>query len=196
MESAFLRRGLVLAVLAALPGCVSLGGKVPDQLISLTALQTAPAGAIGEGQRSDALLVLDPETDRRLDVLRVPVQIDDSTIAYLKDATWVERPSRQFRHLIAETIRAKSGRLVLESSDAGVAAKHTLTGRLDQLGYDARSQSVVVRFDALRTGADGTISSRRFEALVPGIAPNAASVAPALNQAANDVAAQVADWVG
>jgi cholesterol transport system auxiliary component len=53
-----------------------------------------------------------------------------------------------------------------------------------------------VRYDALREDADGTIRAQRFEAVVPGVSPKVQSVAPALNKAANDVAAQVADWLG
>jgi cholesterol transport system auxiliary component len=188
--------GTALAGLLLLGGCVSLGGKVPEQLISLTARSSAPAGATSSGMRHDALVVLDPESDRRIDVMRVPVQIDAANVAYLKDAQWVERPSRQFRRLLAETIRAKGGRLVLEGSDTLAAGKTTLSGRLLDLGYDARSQSVVVRFDAMREDAGGTVQTRRFEATVPGVSPKADAVAPALNKAANDVAQQVADWVG
>jgi cholesterol transport system auxiliary component len=144
----------------------------------------------------DALVVLDPDTDRRIDVLRVPVQVDDATVAYVKDASWVERPARQFRRLLAETIRAKGGRLVVEGDDAEVAGKTTLRGRLLDMGYDARSQAIVVRFDALREDAGGAVLTKRFEATVPGIAADAKTVGPALNRAANEVAAQVADWVG
>jgi cholesterol transport system auxiliary component len=190
------RMAAPLAAVLLLGGCISFGGEAPDQLIALTPAITAPAGTTASGQLSDALVVLDPDTDRRIDVRRVPVQIDDSTLAYLKDATWVERPARQFRGLLAETIRAKSGRLVVEGEDAEVAGKAMLSGRLLDMGYDARSQSVVVRYDALLESADGTVKTRRFEAIVPGVSANARSVAPALNRAANEIAAQVADWVG
>lgn len=185
-----------LAVLLLLGGCVSLDGKVPSQLISLTPASQAPVGASMTGTVGEALVVLDPDTDRRLDVQRVPVQIDDSRIAYLKDAAWVERPARQFRRLLAETIRAKGERLVVEGSDAEVAGKTVLSGRLLEMGYDARTQSVVVRYDALREDGTGRVESRRFEAVIPGVQAKALAVAPALNKAANDVATQVADWVG
>lgn len=185
-----------LAALSLLGGCVSFGGKVPEQLISLTPASSAPAGATASGKLGEALVVRDPEVDRRLDVQRVAVQIDASRVAYLKDATWVERPGRQFRRLLAETLRAKGGRLVLEGSETDAIGKAVLSGRLLDMGYDARSQSVVVRFDALRDDGKGEVQTRRFEAVVPGVAAKASAVAPALNQAANDVAAQVADWVG
>lgn len=185
-----------LAALALLGGCLSFGGKEPKQLIALTPAATAPAGATAAGRMTEALVVLDPDTDRRIDVLRVPVIVDDATVAYLKDATWVERPARQFRRLLAETIRAKGGRLVVEGDDAEIAGKTKLGGRLLDMGYDARSQSVVVRYDALYEGTDGAVRTKRFEATVPGIAADAKVVGPALNRAANDVATQVADWAG
>jgi cholesterol transport system auxiliary component len=194
------RRSALLAAplpaLLLLAGCLSFGGKPPKQLIRLTPEATAPAGDMGSTNLRDALVVLDPEAERRLDVQRVPVQVDDSTIAYLKDATWVERPARQFRRLLAETIRARGKRIVVESGDTSEGGRSTLAGRLLDMGYDARSQSVVVRFDALREEPGGQVVSRRFEATVPGVSPKVESVAPALNKAANEVAAQVADWVG
>lgn len=192
----FGKRAGVLAGILLLGGCVSLGGKPPKQLIGLTPATTAPAGELPGTTMGDAIVVLDPEAERRLDVQRVPVQVDDATIAYLKDATWVERPARQFRRLLAETIRAKGKRLVVEAGDASELGKTTLGGRLLDMGYDARSQSVVVRFDAMRTEVGGAVMSRRFEATVSGVSPKTESVAPALNKAANEVAAQVADWVG
>jgi len=185
-----------LAALALLGGCISLGPKAPDQLIALMPAAAPPAGAVAAGKMTEALIVLDPDTDRRIDVLRVPVQVDDSTIAYLKGATWVERPARQFRRLLAEAIRARSGRLVVEGEDATIAGKEMLSGRLLDMGYDARSQSVVVRYDALRETGDGTVQSRRFEETVAGVPAKPNEVGAALNRAANAVAAQVAEWVG
>jgi cholesterol transport system auxiliary component len=193
-----LLKGAPLAVLAlGLAGCVSFGGgKVPAQLFGLTAARTAPAGASASGSFADAIVVLDPETDRRLSVQRVPVQVDDATVAYLQDALWVERPARLMRSLLAETIRAKGGRLVLEGMATEPGGKTRLSGRLLDMGYDARSRSVIVRLDALREETGGTVTSRRFESVVPVNTPDAKSVGPALNQAANDVAGQVADWIG
>jgi cholesterol transport system auxiliary component len=184
-----------LTALTLLGGCISVGGKAPALLVALSAEKAAPAGAMPGGSISDALVVLDPETDRKLDMLRIPVQVDDAKIAYLKDAAWVERPARQFRHLLAETIRARGARLVIEAGDLSTGGKTTLSGRLIDMGYDARSQSVVVRYDAMRE-IGGTIEARRFESVVPGISSTAEVIAPALNRAANQVAAQVAEWVG
>ena len=178
-----------------LSGCLSLGPDVPDQLISLTPARQAPAGEMGSGSVTQAMVILDPDTDQRLDVLRVPVQIDPSTVAYLEDAVWVEKPARQFRRLLAETIRARTGNVVVEGSDYEIAGKTLVSGRLLDMGYDAQDQAVVVRYDALVEDGQGGVRSRRFETRVPGVAPEALSVAPALNTAANELAGQVADWL-
>jgi cholesterol transport system auxiliary component len=188
---------LALALTLALPGCISLGGgKAPPTLVSLTAASAPAAGTNVSGSLKEALVIAEPETDRRLAVQRIPVQIDDANVAYLQGAQWVERPARLFRSLLAETIRAKSGRLVVEDNQAEATGSTRLAGRLLDMGYDARRQSVVVRYDAIRESTGGTITTRRFEAVVPAIQPKTEFVGPALNQAANQVAQQVADWVG
>lgn len=193
-------RTIAAALLAsALSGCLSLSGgsaKTPPELLALSAADAPPAGATASGKAADVLLVMEPETDRRLAVLRVPVQVDASRVAYLTDVQWVERPARQFAHLLAETLRARGNRLVLEEGQSAGTPGGRLAGQLVEMGYDARSRSAVVRFDALRTSASGEVISRRFEAIVPDVAPKGARIGPALNQAANDVARQVADWLG
>ncbi len=192
-----LRIAAALVLLLPLGGCLGLGGgKPPPSLLRLTSVRGAPAGASFSGKAGDAVMVMEPETDRRLAVQRVPVQIDDSNVAYLKGAQWVERPSRMFRALLAETLRAKGGQLVLEDDQPVPATGTRLGGKLVELGFDARSQSVVVRYDALRTSPAGVVSTKRFESVVPGVAARPGPVGDALNRAANDVAAQVATWIG
>ncbi|HYD25461.1 MAG TPA: ABC-type transport auxiliary lipoprotein family protein [Croceibacterium sp.] len=187
----------LLPVLLALPlaGCVSLGGKTPEQLLTLTPARAAPAGAGTTAQAESALAVIEPDAEQRLNVTRVPVQVSESSVAYLQDAVWVEKPARLFQALVAETIRAKGSRLVV-GGDLGYAAVTKLSGRLLDMGYDVASGSAVVRYDAVLQMPDGRVLTRRFESRVPGVAAEAAAVGPALNQAANQVADQVAEWVG
>lgn len=185
-----------IALILALGGCISLGGgKVPDSLLTLTPEAAAPAGATGSGTAADALVVLEPETDRRLAVQRLAVGVDASNVAYLEKAMWVERPARLFRTLVAETIRARGTRMVFEDSDGTASGRTRLAGRLLDIGYDGPSRSAIVRYDAILEGPGTAISTKRFEARVEGVDPKAAAVGPALNRAANDVARQVADWV-
>src|SRR3546814_12312914 len=64
-------------------------------------------------------------------------------------------------------------------------------------GIDARSSQAVVTYDAILLGDNGaTMTKRRFSATRPVSPIEPARVGRALNDAANDVAAQVAVWVG
>ena len=155
-----LLHGLAAASLALLlGGYLGLGGgKPPATLISLSATQSPVAGTGATGTQDDALLVLEPDVDRKLAVLRVPVRVNGSSIAYLADAAWVERPARQLRGLLAETLRASGKRLVLEDDGTAGPAAHRLGGRLVDMGYDAAQQAVVVRFEAIRTRRGGHLA--------------------------------------
>ena len=185
----------LLALMLALSGCLSLGGKLPPTLFAMNAANPVLAGAVTSGDPRTAIMVMEPDTDQRLATVRIPVQIDDTNVAYVQNAAWVERPARLFRALLAETMRGKTNVLVLEDSQAVANVGVRLAGRLIDLGYDARTSSVVVRYEAIRSGPTGMVTTKRFESIVPGIAAKPEFIGPALNRAANDVAGQVAAWV-
>ena len=190
------RGTFAIGLAIALSGCVSLGGaEPPASLLTLTPDTAVPAGAGVSGTAETAIKIMEPEAPQRLAVNRVPVQVTDTEIAYLQDAVWVERPTRLFRRLLAETIRARGDRLVIDGDDPGIAASLQLRGTMRNFGYDARTSSVVVRFDAIRAAADGAIEAKRFESVQAGVLAEASEVGDALNRAANDVARQVAEWV-
>ena len=179
-----------------LAGCISFGAKPPESLLSLTPVTAVAPGTAINGDVAQAIAVLVPEAPAKIDVTRVPVQIDDTQVAYVKDAVWVDKPARLFRRLLGETIRAKTGRLVIDTDDAALTPKNQLRGTLVDFGYDARSSSVVVTYDAIRDVNGTQVMTRRFSATVPGVTAEAAPVGAALNQAANQVANEVAAWVG
>lgn len=188
---------LPLAALASLSACVSLGGaEPPEQLLTLTSAASVPAGAAAEGEVVAALSVQVPSVTQRLNVTRIPVTTSDSSLAYLADAFWVEKPAQLFRNVLAETIRAKGNRLVVSGGELEYAARTQLSGVLVDMGYDATTGSAVVRYDAVLEMPDGTVRTRRFENRVPGVLPEANAVGAALNEAANVVADEVAEWVG
>lgn len=180
----------------SLGACVSFGGKAPPSLLVLTATNSVANGTAKSGASSEALIVLLPEAPRKLDSNRVPVQIDDSSIAYLKDAVWADKPSRLMQLLLMETIAAKSGRLVLNETDAGGKATEYLSGSLLEFGVDASASEAVVVYDAVRLVRGQTVEKKRFEARRPVSAVEPGPTGIALNAAANDVAVQVSDWIG
>ena len=180
----------------ALSGCLSLGKDPPDSLLNLTPTRQAAAGTGSTGTAENALAILELQAPQKLNVTRVPVTTSDSSLAYLKDAEWVEKPARLFGRLLADTVRAKGNRLLVGGTDLEFTAASKLSGTLSAMEYDAATGSAIVRLDAVLIGNDSNVTTRRFEATVPGVTPEAQAVGIALNQAANQVANDVAEWVG
>lgn len=185
-----------LSAVLALSACVSFGGKAPPQLLVLTASATVAGGTAQSGEAKDALVVLIPDAPRKIETTRVPVQIDDSSIAYLKDAVWADKPTRLMQSLLSETIRAKTGRLVLNEPDTSGKAEQFLSGQLAEFGISAGGLEAIVVYDAVKLVKGKAVETRRFEAREPMVAVDAVYAGAALNTAANRVAADVAAWVG
>lgn len=182
-----------------LGGCVSFGAaEPPESLLTLSSNAAVPPGTVREAGGEDkfgSVVILTPETPAKLNVTRIPVTVSETEIAYLQDAVWIDKPARLFRNLLGETLRPRTGALIVDSDDTPTAASVTVRGKLLDMGYDVASSSVLIRFEAIAVTADGRAVSRRFEAREAGVAPGAAAVGPALNRVANTVADQLADWL-
>lgn len=194
-QKPLLPRLLIASLTLALGACVNLGGKTPPSLLVLTPAQTVAGGTLQRSAAKDALVILIPEVPRKLETNRVPVQIDSSSIAYLQDAVWADKPSRLMQMLLMEVVAAKNNRLVLNEVDAGGKAEHFLAGSLLEFGIDASRNEAVIIYDAVRLQNGKEVEKKRFEArsTVMEIKPGAAGAA--LNDAANVVAADIAAWL-
>jgi len=195
-----MKTSLVLSALASvalLSGCISFGAKPPPSLLTLTPAAPAPVGRTETATPGHTMTVNVPAVPQEIAVQRVPVRTTDTSVAYVKDAQWVEEPAKLFARLLADTITARTDWVVLGNEQTRVDPGTRLTGELRHFGVDAATREAVVTYDAalLRPGAAG-VEKRRFEARVPVGAITAGPVGAALNQAANQVAAEVADWVG
>ena len=190
---------ILLAPLLALPlaGCISFGGKVPASLLTL---DSASEMQVGQSQRSNVaatITIAVPSVPQELSSARIPVRSGGTAIAYVKDAQWIERPSQLFARLLGDTVTGRTGRLVLSTRQSLTDPGAYLMGELRSFGVDADTSEAVVTFDAaLIRGPETVVEKRRFEARVPVTPIEAAPVGAALNTAANQVAAEVADWVG
>lgn len=181
------------AAALALAGC-SFGGKVPDKLLTLSATQP-PAASAGAPVSGNAVIVAAPSLPEMLRNNRIPVQSSETEVAYLKDAQWVSNPDRLFRQVLADVITARTGRPTFDPLSTSAEASARLGGRLSQFGLDARTMEAVASYDAV-LARGGATETRRFETRIPVGAAERNIVAPALNQAANQIAGEVADWVG
>ncbi|MGV3730109.1 MAG: ABC-type transport auxiliary lipoprotein family protein [Sphingopyxis sp.] len=189
---------LALAGAATLSACFSLGGKPPPFLLTLDPDAAPAAGTARTAADASTLTILIPTAPQKLRTTRIPVQQDDSSVAYVKDAQWVEAPQRLFQRLVSETVAARTSRVVLDEGQYLTAPGEQLAGQLMEFGVDARSNEAVVAYQAMLVSAGGkTVTQRRFEAReAVGGKVEAKPVGEALTRAANRVAVDVAGWLG
>ena len=188
---------LIGVAMLTLAGCISFGTAPPDTLLTLTSAAQVPTGQQQNSATTKSLVVTVPTTPASIAAQRVPVQTSPTAIAYVKDAVWSEPPARLFARLVSDTVAARTGRIVVSQGQAVGETNDQLDGELRSFGLDATTREAVVTFDAALSRSGGsTVEKRRFQARVPVPAIDAASAGPALNQAANQVAAQLADWIG
>lgn len=193
-------RAPLLTVIAAvtLSGCIGLGGKTPPFLLTLDPEAAPQAGAARTAAEAATLTILIPTAPQKLRTTRIPVQQDDASVTYVKDAQWVEAPQRLFQRLVSETVAARTSRVVLDEGQYLTAPGEQLAGQLMEFGVDARSNEAVVVFQAMLVSAGGkTVTQRRFEVREAiGGKVEAKPVGEALTRAANKVAVDVAGWLG
>ncbi|WP_070155166.1 ABC-type transport auxiliary lipoprotein family protein [Sphingobium phenoxybenzoativorans] len=187
---------LLPAAALTLPGCVSFGGKAPSMLLSLSAEQKVAPGTVRSGGSGVSVTVVEPEAPKKLDTVRIPVQVSPTSVAYIQKVQWVDTPRHLFRSLLSETISASGTTIVLDPGQYSADPGRRLLGELVDFGVDAQSRMAIVTYDATLAAPDGrSISKKRFSASVPVSNIEGGSVGGPLNQAANKVAAEVAAWV-
>lgn len=190
---------LVVPLAGMASGCVSIGGKPPKvPFLTLQAAEQIKPGDVQTPASGTTVTVQFPVVPHELATTRVPVHQGGNAVAYVKDAQWVEAPPRLFARLVGDTISARTGRPVLSYRQSQVDPGALLSGELRKFGVDADTNEAVVQYDALLVQGDdpAKFQKRRFEARAPLAQVKPDLVAAALNQAANQVAVEVADWVG
>ncbi|MEO6580246.1 MAG: ABC-type transport auxiliary lipoprotein family protein [Sphingomicrobium sp.] len=188
---------LILVAVGALSLTACLGGKkVPPTLLTLTSQAPAPASVSRSAAPGEAVTIDVPVVSKELASTRVPALVGPTAVAYIKDLQWVDAPDKLFQDLLQETTVRTTNRVVLDPRQSSLDPGLKLTGNLTRFGYDTAEQMVIVRYDgALATPGGTRVETRRFEAKVPADG-TAATVGPALNAAANQVATEVARWIG
>ncbi|MEG3084681.1 ABC-type transport auxiliary lipoprotein family protein [Sphingomonas sp. PB2P12] len=188
---------LILIAMLPLAGCISFGAKPPPTLLTLTSASSVPVGQNQDSATAKSITILTPVVPQSLATARVPVQATPTSIAYVTDAQWAEPPARLFARLVSDTVAARTGMVVLSTAQSIGDPGGSLGGELRNFGLDATARQAVVTFDASLTRAGkATVEKHRFEARVPVSTIDAASAAAGINQAANQVATEVADWIG
>lgn len=185
-----------VTVAFALSGCVKFGAKPPQQLLTVASNAAPAAGRTINSKGLPTIAVLTPDVPRELDNTRVPVQIGENQVAYVKEAFWTDTPRNMFQRVLADTISADGSVFVVGAEQIGLHPARRLSGDLIEFGIDSSTKQAVVTFDAVLAGdAPGEVSRRRFSASVPVTDIKATRVADPISQAANQVAVQVAAWI-
>jgi cholesterol transport system auxiliary component len=196
---AYLRFATAIAFAGAVAGCsissILGGGKAPPVLFSLSSA-APPAAPVKSAAVGETVTIRVPVIPKELRTTRVPVEIAPGQVQYVKDVQWVDTPDKLFQDLVEETIQRTTGRVVLDPNQSALDPGLVVSGELNRFGYDAQRGMVVVQYDASLATQGGThVETRRFEASLPADGTSA-TVGPVLNQAANQVATQVAQWIG
>lgn len=196
----FLRLAAPLALGIAVSGC-SLGGllgggKAPTTLLTFTPEAPDPGQIARTAGAGQAVTISVPVISKELRTTRVPVQIGPTNVQYVTNLQMVDTPDRLFKDLLAETVRRTTNRVVLDPNMTSLDPGLLVSGQLQHFGYDSATGQVIVQYDgALTTAGGNRVETRRFTATAPADG-TAASVGPALNRAANQVAGEVAQWIG
>jgi cholesterol transport system auxiliary component len=187
-----------IALAIGLSGCAGLlgGGKAPTTLVTLTPEAADPVQMTRAAAPGQAVTISTPSVTRELHTVRVPVQVNHVDVQYVANLTLADTPDRLFASLLSETVRRMTNRIVLNPQQTTLDPGLTVTGELQRFGYDAATGQVVVQYDGSLSSPGGNrVETRRFTATAPADG-TAATVGPALNRAANQVALDVAKWIG
>ena len=196
-----LRSFAPVAIALALGGCslgglLGGGGKAPATLLTLTPEAPDPGAIVRTANAGQAVTIATPTIAKELRTVRIPVQVTPTDVQYVANAQWVDTPDRLFQDLVAETIRRTTNRVVLDPRQSALDPGLVVSGELQRFGYDAQTGQAIVVYDGSLSTEGGTrVESRRFTASVPADGTGA-TVGPALNRAANQVAGEVARWIG
>jgi cholesterol transport system auxiliary component len=180
----------------SLSGMLGGGGKAPATLLTLTPEAADPGQIVRAANAGEAVTIAVPVISEKNSTTRVPVQVSPTDVQYVTNLVMVDTPDRLFQDLLAETVRRTTNRVVLDPRQARLDPGLQVTGELRRFGYDAQTGQAIVVYDGALSTAGGTrVETRRFTGTAPADG-TAASVGPALNRAANQVAAEVATWIG
>jgi len=180
----------------SLSGMLGGGGKPPAYMLTLTPEAADPGALVRTANAGQAVTIAIPQVPKEIRSVRVPVQVTPTAVQYVPDLQYIDTPDRLFAALVAETVRRTTNRVVLEPAQSALDPGLLVNGSIQSFGYDAASGQVVVTYDAsLSTQGGSHVESRRFTASAPADG-TANTVGPAINRAANQVAGEVARWIG
>lgn len=178
---------LALAVLAA--ACSP--GAPP-----LTFDLSAPAEPV-RGRIIGQVLVAEPVAVQALSDQRILVKEQSGAVSALGEGQWADQLPRLVQTRMIQTLENTSGIRAVARANSGIAGDLLLTSEIRSFQVEVPGNEALVEISAkIVSDRDGrVIGGRLFRARVPVAKVDAATVAPALDQALSTVLVDIARWI-
>lgn len=189
------RTALLCLVLAALAGCLSLGGD--KRPVAIYTLGDAPSPPATVHPRSTALAVEMPAASGMLDGPALLVSPASGELQVYAGARWSERPAGLLRQRLLAVL-ADAGLDHAMPAESGALAPYMLESDLDafraRVGGTAPTVNVTLQVRLIDSATRRLLAQRRFEVDQTAASDRAVALADAFGKASNRLAEQVAQW--
>lgn len=178
-------------LLVGLAACSS-SGSAP-----LTFDLTAPATRVRGGVVGQ-VLVAEPIAVQALSDQRILVKEQSGAVSALGEGQWADALPRLVQTRLIQTLENTTGIRSVARANSGVVGDVQLTTEIRAFQVAVPSNEAVVEISAkvVSDRAGRVVTGRVFRASVPVAQVNAATVAPALDQALSIVLVDMARWIG
>ncbi len=158
---------------------------------------TAPAEPV-RGRIIGQVLVAEPIAVQALSDQRILVKEQSGAVSALGEGQWADQLPRLVQTRMIQTLENTSGIRAVARANSGIAGDVLLTSEIRSFQVQVPANEALVEISAkLVSDRDGrVVGGRLFRARVPVARVDAASVAPALDQALSSVLVDIAHWVG
>jgi len=195
--SASMRILIMVATIAALAGCLSLG---PDEPQRYYVLEAAPAktGA-AMTPRAASLLVAPTTTSSFYETQEMVYSRTPGVRAYYQFHAWTERPGRRMTELLVMRLARAGSFQSVATAVSGVQGTLLLSTHLEEFYHDAAaspgSVRVTVTAELIDPGRRTLLARRTFERSTPAATYDAPGAVQAFGSAVTALLDDIAAWV-
>lgn len=191
------RLAVASALVAALPGCLSLGSQEPQRYYVLDA-PAAPA-APARTARPATLVVMTTTVSSFYDIQDIAYSRAPGARAYYQFHSWTERPGRRLSELLVMRLDREGLFKVVAAVIAGVHGDYVLNTHLAEFYHDAAaapgSARVVLTAELVDPRRRVLLARRTFERSAPAPTFDAPGAVRAFDQAVAAVLGDLVAWI-
>lgn len=195
------RLGLLatLGLFAVLTGCSVLPKAEPQTVYTLPEPKLEQQDASAQTGSTWTLKLLTPYSSRMVNSNRIVVQPDRREMSVYKGVRWSDPGPVMLRDYLVNAFRTQTRIDAVSSDSANLVADLELGGDLNRFQVEYRDgiPSVHIQLDAflVRSSDSNIIASQRFFMIKPVDGKEVPEVVMAFGEAAEQLAAEITDWV-